>query len=48
MKETLYTIPLMDAFNEGGYEAVSATFKAGVAEKLIETSVALVNKVKND
>jgi len=39
--------PTYDAFAEGGYEAGSARFKAGIAETLIEKSVELVNAVNN-
>jgi len=38
--------PMNDAFAEGGYEASSAMFKAGIAETLIETSVALTKEIK--
>ena len=35
--------PMKSAFSEGGYEALSATYKEGTAEKLIEVSTELVN-----
>ncbi len=35
--------PMMDAFIEGGYESVTSRYVGGTAEKLIETSAALVN-----
>ena len=38
--------PMYDCFAEGGYEAGSSNFKAGVAEALIETSVALTKELK--
>ncbi|NLD88053.1 MAG: hypothetical protein GX633_07320 [Clostridiales bacterium] len=38
--------PMKSAYEEGGYEARSSNFKAGVAEALIETGVELVNGLK--
>jgi len=38
--------PTADAYAEGGYEARSSNFKAGVAEALIETGVALTKEIK--
>ena len=38
--------PMADAYAEGGYEARSSNFKAGVAEALIETGVALTHEIK--
>jgi len=38
--------PMADAYAEGGYEARSSNFKAGVAESLIETGVALTKEMK--
>ena len=38
--------PMQDAYDEGGYEARSSNFAAGVAEKLIEAGVSLTNKVR--
>ena len=35
--------PMQSAFNEGGYEALTARYVAGTAEKLIETSTEVVN-----
>lgn len=37
--------PMMDAFIEGGYESVTSRYVGGTAEKLIETSAALVNSL---
>ncbi len=37
--------PMMQAYNEGGYEARSSNFKAGVAEKLIDEGTALLKKL---
>ncbi len=37
--------PMQRAFDEGGYEALTARYKAGVAEKVIETSVSLINSL---
>ena len=37
--------PMYDCYAEGGYEAGSSNFKAGVAEALIETSVALTKEL---
>lgn len=38
--------PMYECYAEGGYEAVSSNYKAGVAERLIETGVELMNKLK--
>ncbi|MBQ8605954.1 MAG: hypothetical protein IJ408_04390 [Clostridia bacterium] len=38
--------PMQEAYDEGGYEARSSSFKAGVAERLIDEGVKLLNKVK--
>ena len=38
--------PTEKAFSEGGYEAITARYSCGTAEKLIETSVELVNSFK--
>ena len=35
--------PVQSAFDEGGYEALTARYVAGTAEKLIETSTEIVN-----
>jgi len=35
--------PMERAFDEGGYEALTARYACGTAEKLIETSIALIN-----
>ena len=37
--------PMQSAYDEGGYEARSSKFKAGVAEKLIDSSVALLKEI---
>ncbi len=39
--------PMADCFAEGGYEATSSHFKAGVGEALIENSVTLMKELKN-
>jgi len=36
----------MDAYTEGGYEARSSNYKAGVAERLIEEGKALLETLK--
>ena len=38
--------PMQSAFDEGGYEALTARYVAGTAEKLIETSTEIVNALK--
>jgi len=38
--------PMMDAYTEGGYEARSSNYKAGVAERLIEEGKALLETLK--
>ena len=38
--------PMYDCYAEGGYEAGSSNFKAGVAERLIETGTELINSLK--
>ena len=38
--------PMQDAYDEGGYEARSSNFKAGVAERLMETGIKLTKKVR--
>jgi len=40
--------PTYDAFAEGGYEARSSKFKAGVAEHIIEGGKALLGELKQD
>ena len=37
--------PMQEAYDEGGYEARSSIFKAGVAERLIEYSLQLINEM---
>ncbi len=37
--------PMQDSFTEGGYEAKSSSFKAGIAESLIETSLANIKSL---
>lgn len=39
--------PMQDAYDEGGYEARSSSFKAGVAEYLIEECKELLKDLKN-
>ena len=38
--------PMQSAFNEGGYEARSCFFKAGVAERIIAGALELLNKIR--
>lgn len=38
--------PMQDAYDEGGYEARSSNFAAGVAEKIIADSLKLVSELK--
>ena len=40
--------PTHDAYAEGGYEARSSNFRAGVAEALIETGVALTKEMREN
>ncbi len=37
--------PMQEAYDEGGYEARSSIFKAGVAERLVDHSLHLLNEV---
>ena len=38
--------PMMDAYEEGGYEARSSRFKAGTAEKIIDEGLLLLSEMK--
>jgi len=38
--------PMQDAYDEGGYEARSSKFKAGVAELIIEEGKKLLESIK--
>ena len=38
--------PMLECYEEGGYEAGSSNFKAGVAELLIETGISMLNSLK--
>ncbi len=38
--------PMIDSYNEGGYEAGSSNFKAGVAELIIDESIKLMQTLK--
>lgn len=38
--------PMMEAYNEGGYEARSSNFKAGVAERIIEGGKQVLGQLK--
>ena len=40
--------PMQEAYDEGGYEAKSSNFRAGVAEKLIACGVALTTALKGE
>ena len=37
---------MREAYDEGGYEARSSIFAAGVAERIIEEGLALLNDVR--
>ena len=39
--------PMQDAYDEGGYEARSSYFKAGVAEHLIEEAKTMLKEMEN-
>ncbi|MBO5927154.1 MAG: hypothetical protein J6Q38_06355 [Clostridia bacterium] len=39
--------PMQDSYDEGGYEARSSNFKAGVAEKIIEEGKKILSELKN-
>jgi hypothetical protein len=38
--------PMIDSYEEGGYEARSSNFKAGVAEKIIEIGLEILSELK--
>ena len=38
--------PMKSAYDEGGYEAKTSNFKAGVAEIIIENAIQLLNEIK--
>ncbi len=38
--------PMKDAYDEGGYEARSSSYRAGVAEQIIEEGTQLLNKLR--
>ncbi len=38
--------PMKDSYDEGGYEARSSNYKAGVAEKIVEEGVKLLNSLR--
>ena len=38
--------PMMDSYDEGGYEARSSSFKAGVAERIIEEGKAILASMR--
>ena len=38
--------PMMDAYIEGGYEAVSSSYKAGIAELIIDEGIKVLNELK--
>ncbi|MBQ9782029.1 MAG: hypothetical protein IJW26_02475, partial [Clostridia bacterium] len=38
--------PMKSAYDEGGYEAKTSSFKAGVAEIIIENAIQLLNEIK--
>jgi len=39
--------PMKSAYDEGGYEARSSNYKSGVAERIIEGGIEVLNKLKN-
>ena len=38
--------PVQSAYDEGGYEVLTARYAAGTAEKLIDTSLEIINSIK--
>ena len=38
--------PMKDSYDEGGYEAKSSSYKAGVAETIIEEGVKILNLLR--
>lgn len=40
--------PMKDAYDEGGYEARSSSFKAGVAEQIIEEGKMLLRDLRRE
>jgi hypothetical protein len=38
--------PMKEAFDEGGYEAKSSSYKSGVAERIIDAGIAILNEFK--
>ena len=38
--------PMKEAYDEGGYEARSSNFEAGVAERIIDNSLALLETLR--
>ncbi len=38
--------PMLDAYDEGGYEARSSRFKAGVAEIIVEEGLQLLKEIQ--
>lgn len=38
--------PMIDSYEEGGYEARSSNFKAGVAEKIIENGLSILKEIR--
>ena len=39
--------PMIDSYNEGGYEARGSNYKAGVAERIIEIAKEILEQIKN-
>ena len=39
--------PMREAYDEGGYEARSSIFKAGIAERIIDAGTKLLQELKN-
>ncbi len=40
--------PMQDSYDEGGYEARSSSFKAGVGEKIVKYGLELLSQLKNN
>ena len=40
--------PMIDSYQEGGYEARSSNFKAGVAEKIIAEGLNILASIRNN
>lgn len=38
--------PTQDTYDQGGYEAKASNFKAGVAEKMVEVGLSMIEEMK--